>query len=194
MAARVIGLLGGSGAGKSTVAKWFASRGCTVVDADRVSRDLTHKDAPGYDAVVREFGPEILDETGAIDRRRLAHLVFTDPEQLERLEAVLHPLMAQEIERQISASPSDTVILDCAVLLRPIFRRLVGEVWFVFAPEEARVARIMQRDGLTEEQARERIGAQDTDTMRREADVEISNDRDTASLSQQLDRALREAI
>lgn len=169
MKTRVIGLLGGTGSGKSTAARWLHRKGASVIDADEVSKDLMRKGEPGYDAVVGEFGPEILSEDGSIDRRSLGRVVFADAVQRQRLERVIHPLMAARIAEQIAASRTPITILDCAVLLRPAFRRLADEVWVVEAPAKLRAERIMQRDGLTGEEAADRLSAQNTQHEMHEA-------------------------
>lgn len=189
--AKVIGLLGGSGAGKSTAAEFLEQNGCVVIDADKVSRKVSRKGEDGYEAAVLAFGPQILDETGEIDRRALAGRVFSDPRELEKLEAALHPVMAREIERMIEESEAKTAVLDCAVLLKPAFRRMPDEIWYIAAPSEKRAERIMRRDRLSEEEALTRISAQLSETeMEREADRIIINEGSIEELHAKIAEAL----
>lgn len=191
MKKRVIGLLGGTGSGKSTAASWLQDAGFPVIDADEVSRELTRQGRAGYTAVIRTFGPGILDDSGEIDRRKLASIVFSDETELRRLEEALHPLMRQDIKTLINEAAAQTVILDCAVLLRPAFRDLVDEVWMVDAPEKTRLARITKRDGITAGQAKERMDAQlPASAMRAEADRVITNDGPVQNLYGQLKEKL----
>lgn len=189
---RVVGLLGGTGAGKSTAAQWLKEHGATVIDADDVSRGLMRKGEPGYKAVVEEFGPQILSSDGEIDRRGLGKIVFSDPAELERLEGAVHPLMAEQIREEIAASQTSLTVLDCAVLLRPVFRPMADEIWVVEAPEAVRAQRIMKRDGLSSIEALDRISAQNTpQELRGAADRIISNSGTADELYTQLENALR---
>lgn len=156
----VIGLLGGSGAGKSTVAGALREAGAAVIDADEVSRDLCVPGSEVCERIKREFGSEFFSEDGTLNRRKLGAVVFADPDALRRLERITHPAMAAEIARRIAATDAATVILDCAVLLDPAFRDFADEIWAVTAPEKERVARICQRDAISAEQALERLASQ----------------------------------
>ena len=188
---RVVGLLGGTGAGKSTAAAWLAESGCSVIDADRISREVMYPGTNGYAAVVDAFGREIVSSDGTIDRGRLAAIVFSDEVQLERLERIVHPLMREAIQRRIDEAESRVVVLDCAVLLRSTFRALVDEIWLMTASDDVRRARIMRRDGLTEEQATLRMQAQQSESeMAAAAQMILHNDAGTAELYSQLERAL----
>lgn len=193
MSTRVVGLLGGTGAGKSTAAAWLRGRGWNVIDADEISRKLSAPGEAGYKAVVAAFGDDVLDKAGRIDRRKLAHLVFSDPAMLEKLEGALHPLMAKRIGEQIAASPDVNTALDCAVLLKPAFRSLADEVWLFTAPAGERAARVMERDNLTRRAAAERIGAQLTEeTMRQHADRIFDNSGTLEDLYRHLENAVQD--
>lgn len=191
MMPRVIGLVGGSGAGKSTVASLLERRGAVVIDADKVSHELTAPGGKGSQLVADVFGAEFLTEDGAMDRRKMAALVFSNPAQLRKLEDMLHPLMREEILQRIWNERRRTVVLDCAVLMKPRFRDLVDEIWLVTAPPGVRSARIQHRDGLTALQAQARISAQgDEKEMREAAGVVLENDGDEEKLLRQLEEAL----
>lgn len=171
---RVIGLCGCSGAGKSTVAALLEEKGAERIDVDEISREVSAPGGTAYAGLRQEF-PDFFDEAGKLMRRKLGALVFSDPEALARLESVTHPAMRERVRERIAASEKRTVILDCAVLDRPAFRDLAGEIWMVDAPAEERIRRIMERDGLSEEDARGRAGAQDEEALRRIADRIIDN-------------------
>lgn len=163
MRPRVIGLYGGSGAGKSSVARWLAGRGALIVDADEVSREVS---APGGRACadLKEAYPDCFGPDGVLDRRKLGARVFADPEERQRLERIVHPYMRQRMAEMIEAAAQELIVIDCAILLAPAFRDLAGERWLVTAPASARRERIEKRDQLSSGQAGERIDAQEPDS------------------------------
>lgn len=188
---RVIGLLGGSGAGKSTAARILEEKGALVIDADKVSHDLTSSGGEACAAVAEVFGPEYLTPDGAMDRRKMGNLVFSSPTELAKLESILHPLMREQIQSKIQGAKQKIVVLDCAVLLKPRFRDLVDEMWLVTAPAGARSARIQARDGLSPLQAQARINAQTSeDEMRDSCNHVIENSGDTDGLRKQIESIL----
>lgn len=188
---RVIGLLGGSGAGKSTVARLLEKRGAVVIDADKVSHELTSAGGAATERISEEFGPEYLLEDGSMDRRKMGQLVFANPIELRKLEDILHPLMREEILARMRAERRRDVVLDCAVLLKPRFRDLADEIWVVTAPPGLRTARIQARDGLSHLQATARISAQaQEEEMLRAASRVIENAGDEEDLSRLVDEAL----
>jgi len=116
----VVGLTGGIGVGKSTVAAMFAARGAAVVDGDEISRRLQEPGQPCYDAIVDAFGREILDPTGRIDRKRLGSIVFADTASLRRLEAVMHPAIWAACEAEIHAAAAagrSVCVVEMALIL-----------------------------------------------------------------------------
>lgn len=159
----VIGLTGGIGAGKSTASLYLQGKGLPVVDADRISRELTGPGARGSEAVARTFGRDYLNCTGAMDRRKMRELVFRDDEARARLETILHPMITEEIERQIKKACADhpVVIFDCPLLTtNSSWRGLVDRILVIDAADDVRVERILKRPGLTEEIARSIISKQ----------------------------------
>ncbi|MBD5560750.1 MAG: dephospho-CoA kinase [Clostridia bacterium] len=183
---RVIGLYGGSGAGKSQVARWFAGHGALVIDADEVSREVS---APGGSAHadLQAAFPDCFLEDGTLDRRKLGARVFADETERLRLERTVHPHMRRRIKELIAQAGQDTVILDCAILLEPAFRDLADERWLVAAAPDVRLTRIMERDHLSREEAAARIAAQMPEAeMRRYADRVIRNDATPAQLADEL--------
>jgi len=175
-----IGLTGGIAAGKSMVSGLLAELGAWILDADAISREVVEPGTEGLKAVAAEFGEKVLLPDGTLDRRALGAEVFGDPQKLERLNGILHPIIkaemlkrAAEIEEQ---HPKDIVIFDVPLLIESGWQDVADEVWLVSAPVEQRIRRIAMRDGLDEKQAMERISAQMTDEQKAKyADVIINN-------------------
>ena len=178
----VIGLTGGIGAGKSTFAALLAARGAHVIDVDAIGRAVIAPDGLGADAVVARFG--------TLDRRELAAIVFGDDGARLDLEAISWPLIEAELRRKLAAPPTDVVVLDMAVLAQGLGRGIYGPVVTVEAPEELRLARLVQR-GMREDDARARMRAQTPEELRRAiADVVVVNDGDIDALAAAADATL----
>lgn len=163
MGIRVIGLTGGIASGKSTVARMLVALGATVIDADEVAHEVTAAGSPGLAAVVAAFGAEMLTPAGELDRPRLGALVFADEGARRRLNAIVHPRVAQEVNRRVAtlrAQALPQVVYEAPLLVENGLHRTLDGLIVVHAPEEVQVRRVMQRDGLTEEQARLRLAAQ----------------------------------
>lgn len=160
----IAGLTGGIASGKSTVAGMFREAGVPVVDADAIVHDLL---APGGGAVAVVsglFGPEVLDESGGVDRARLARLVFGDADLRQRLENAIHPLVfdesLQRLEQVANETGADIVLYDAALLVETGRHRSFQRVVVVSVPGDVQLERLMQRDDLDEDQARARLRAQ----------------------------------
>lgn len=189
---RVIGLYGGSGAGKSSAARWFKEHGALVIDADEVSREVS---APAGSASreLREAFPDCFSPDGKLDRRALGARVFTDAAVRKQLEGIVHPHMRRRIEEILANAAEDLIVLDCAILLQPAFRDLADERWLVTAPASVRRTRIEQRDQLPRERAQERIDAQmPEEDLRREADRIIENSGSEMELFEKLAHEIAE--
>lgn len=175
-----IGLTGGIAAGKSMVSGLLAELGAWILDADAISREVVEPGTEGLKAIAAEFGEKVIMPDGTLDRKALGAEVFGDPQKLERLNGILHPIIkaemlkrAAEIEEQ---HPKDIVIFDVPLLIESGWQDVADEVWLVSAPVEQRIRRIAMRDGLDEKQAMERISAQMTDEQKAKyADVIINN-------------------
>lgn len=175
-----IGLTGGIGSGKTTVAAILRELGAPVIDADQVGHEVYLPGTPGWQQVVEAFGRDVVSGDGTIDRRRLAAIVFGDPAQLARLNAIVHPLIARRAAERIAAAttahPGVPVILEAAVLIEAGWTSLVDVVWLVVAPPEAVVARLKAQRQLATEAIAARMAAQLNDEeRRRHADVVIEN-------------------
>ena len=160
----VAGLTGGIATGKSTVAAIFQQSGAHLIDADRIARDAVRQGTPAYAEILAHFGAGILLPGGAIDRKRLAAIIFSNPAQQRLLEGIVHPRVMEETTRQLDRirqeQPGATVILDVPLLFESGMDCGLEEVIVVYAPEAVQIQRLMARDGLTEAEARARIRAQ----------------------------------
>lgn len=155
---KVIWLTGGSGSGKSTVAKIISDLGITVIDADAISREILKKDTPCYLETIKAFGEDILFENGEINRKKLGGIVFTDKEKLVLLNEITHKYINMEILNKIRDTKSNTVVIDAP--LPPTDKIKCDFVISVIAPMDLRVERIKERDSITEEYAKNRIASQ----------------------------------
>jgi dephospho-CoA kinase len=187
----LIGLTGGIGSGKSTVAGMLVRRGAVVIDADDLARLAVAPGGNAYDEVVRAFGPSSVDPEGTLDRRWLAEVVFGDPEARRRLEAIVHPEVARLFADAVTPyRDTDRVVVYVVPLLAE--RGLADAfdlVMVVWAPERLRIQRLISR-GLAEPEARARVAAQVTDEERRRvADILLTNDGSLADLETEVDRA-----
>jgi dephospho-CoA kinase len=191
---RVIGLTGGIGTGKSTVAAMLEKLGAAVVDADAIGhRVMAAPDT--VKAVVAEFGKGILDDAGAVDRERLGTLVFRDPAKLEALNRLMHPLMYAQAEREITdlIANDRVVVLDAPLLIEAGWTALTDEVWVTIAPEYTVVRRVKDRTGLGESAIRARIRAQLKSRERlKGANVIISTECTLADLERRIGVLYRE--
>lgn len=166
---KLIGLTGGIGSGKSTVAKLCAQRGWRVVDADRIARDIVKPGQPALAELAEKFGQDILQEDGSLDRKELARRAFVDKEHTELLNSITHPRIQKETQRQFAAAREEGV--DFTVYDMPLLvdNGLDGDMDFVIVvdvdPEE-RVRRLVEFRGLDEADARKRINAQISDEKR----------------------------
>ena len=174
----VIGLTGGIGTGKSLVSRMLEERGATIIDADLVGHEAYTPHTETWQVVVDTFG-DVLAEDGQIDRRKLGAIVFSDPSQLEKLNAIMHPRMYKMIEERIQnlkSGGADTIVVEAAILIEAKWTPLVDEVWVTTAPEDQVIARIKGRNNMGEEAARARINSQMSSEERSEhADVLIAN-------------------
>lgn len=183
-----IGLTGGIGSGKSTVAALFAAKGVPVIDTDEVAREVARVGTPVYAAIVNAFGRDIVDATGAIDRARLRDRVFADPGARRRLEAILHPAIRAEAERRLVQLNTAYCVLVVPLLIETDFSELVDRILVVDTDEALQIERTMARSGLSRAAVEAILGAQtDRATRRARADDVITNDGDLAALAPQVD-------
>jgi len=186
----VVGLTGGIGSGKSTVADLFASHGAAIIDTDAISHRLTQSGGIAIPSIRAGFGERYIGDDGALNRSEMRALVFSDPTAKSRLEQLLHPLILSQAESELSqASATPYAILVVPLLPQvPAFRRLVQRVLVVDCDEATQLARVVQRSGLREAEARAIVASQTPRAERLKlADDIIRNDGDLDALADQVD-------
>ena len=180
---KLVALTGGIGAGKSTVSAIFKDLGACVIDADKISRYLMMPDKDSYNAIVKEFGEEILAENKEIDRKALAEIVFSDKTKLEILNKITHPLIYNEMKRRAELSENKVVCMEIPLLFSTNCPIKFDASIAVIAPVDIRIERVMKRDKCTHKQAVERIKNQLPDSeLCRLADYIIENNKDTEAV------------
>ncbi|MFO7172265.1 MAG: dephospho-CoA kinase [Bacillota bacterium] len=188
-----IGLTGGIASGKSTVSRMLRDLGAPVIDADAIVHALQEPGGPAYGPIVEAFGPSVVGPDGRLDRRALARRVFADPDCRRRLEAIVHPLVAAEMERQLLAyarAGRPAAVLDIPLLFEAGLDRQVDQIWVVYVDPETQLRRLQERDGLTEAEARQRLAAQwPLDEKVARAHVVIDNRGDLAATRAQVEAA-----
>jgi dephospho-CoA kinase len=179
----VIGITGGIGSGKSAVTDRFEAQGIAVVDADKAARVVVEPGGPALDAIAAHFGAGVLLADGKLDRAALRRIVFADDKERRWLEQLTHPLIAQEIRRQLQAADSDYVILASPLLLETSQGELADLTVVVDVPEALQLQRTMARDDNDEDQVKRIMAAQQPREERLEkADIVIDNSRSLAEL------------
>ena len=193
---KVIGLTGGTGSGKSVISDLLRKRASYTIDCDRIAHDVILKGAPAYDDIVARFGTGILDENGEIERKRLGELVFGDPDKLAFLNACTHKRVGEVIRQEMAFARSHPEKYRRIILDVPLFSEAVNamcdEVWAVYAQEEVRIRRIMERDGISRELAERRLASQEKfEGYASYAHRIIDNRLDLAHVEEQLDDLCR---
>jgi dephospho-CoA kinase len=185
----LVGLTGGIGSGKSTVARMLEERGAVILDADVFAREAVRAGTPGFDAVIRRFGDELIAADGELDRRRLAAIVFSDPDALADLEAIIHPSVRRMIADGIQEHLDDdrVVVLVNPLLIEMGTHRDCDVVVVVSASPETQVDRSVAR-GMEEDDVRARISAQlPIDERAALADVLLDNEGSLGELEAEVD-------
>jgi dephospho-CoA kinase len=187
----LVGLTGGIGSGKSTVAELLAERGAVVIDADDLARRAVAPGTSGFDRVVETFGSDILGPDGGIDRPTLADVVFADPSRLRELEAIIHPEVARLLVESVEPyrDTDDVIVYAVPLLAERGMAEGFDVVVVVVADVDRRIERLMRDRGMTAEEVRARVAAQLTDEERaRVADVLLDNDGEPERLTPQVNR------
>ena len=156
----VVAITGGIGSGKTTIANQFAELGIDVVDADVIAREVVESGTPALAAIADHFGPDVITPDGQLDRRRLREQVFSDPSAKAWLNALLHPLIRSEMQRQCAAARSPYCLLVVPLLVENKLTGLANRVLVVDVDEATQIERTCRRDGVTTEQAKAIIAAQ----------------------------------
>lgn len=172
-----VGLTGGIGAGKSTVADMFSKLGAVVIRSDELARQVIEPNTPGFQKVLSRFGNQILQENGSIDRQKLAQIVFNDNNALKDLEDIIHPLVRGKTNELIDSQTQETIVVnEVPLLLEKNMNSLFDFLVIVVSNEKNRLNRLLKR-GISEEEAKKRILLQVSDEQRKSAaDFLISND------------------
>jgi dephospho-CoA kinase len=183
----VVGLTGGIGSGKSTVAALFFELGINVVNADLCSRVVVEKGKPALQMIVEHFGPDILLDDKTLDRAKLRSIIFQNTNEKKWLELLLHPLIHDEIIKQLESSTSPYAILESPLLVETTQNMLCNRILVVDIDEEKQIQRTMLRDNNSEALVKAIINSQAPRTVRNQAaDDIINNTLDLASLKQQV--------
>ncbi|MED4599169.1 dephospho-CoA kinase [Paenibacillus validus] len=175
-----IGLTGGIACGKSTVAAMLVRRGALLVDADRIAREVVEPGTPVLAKVIERFGADLLQEDGSLNRKKLGERIFGDPEARRDLEGLLHPSIRATMRERMRAYenefPDRLVVVDIPLLYESGLQSMVERVMVVYVPREVQLMRLMARDGLSPEQAEQRLQSQmPIEEKRRLADIVIDN-------------------
>ena len=174
-----IGLTGGIGTGKSLVTSFLQQQGANVINADLLGHEAYLPGTVGFEQVVSEFGEDIVGEDGHVDRQKLGPIVFSDPSNMDRLNAIMHPLIKDMIQTQlddVEGKGQLIAIVEAAVLIEAGWESLFDEVWVVTADEEEIISRLASRNGLSREDSQKRINSQMTSIERSaHGDVVINN-------------------
>ena len=186
----IIGLTGGIGSGKSSVAKMFAARGAVIIDTDAIAREVVKPPSPVLDAIRYEFGESVMTPEGTLDREALARIVFADGRQRELLNQLIHPaIRARGLELMKQQPPEAIVVVVVPLLFESEFDKECDTVVTVIADPDLRQTRVSARDYVSEADVAARINAQLTDDeYARRAKHVIHNDHDLAHLEQQVEK------
>ncbi len=193
---KIIGLTGGTGSGKGFVSSMIEKRRGYIIDTDIIAHEIIKKGKPAYDEIIDYFGTGILGDDGEIIRRKLGDIVFADKKKLEFLNACTHKYINKEIMKIIGEISPQTdkytaIFIDAPMLAEAGLTDICDQIWVVYADSEVRVKRIMDRDSITEEQARSRIASQKSwEEYKKLGAVIIDNSADDENVENQLDALL----
>lgn len=200
----LIGLTGGIATGKSTVSKFLTQKGYTVIDADKISRDVVSQGKPAYNEIVETFGRRILLEDQSINRRKLGRLIFNSVSIRKALNRIVHPRVIEEIKEMVlneckGENYSEKVIfLDIPLLFEVLdlineYDIVLKEIWMVYSDEDTQLKRLMKRDNISKEDAMSKINAQQHVDEKREKSTKILyNNGNLEELKRNLDSTLNE--
>ena len=184
----VLGVTGGIGSGKSTVSRILEEFGAVVIDADKISREVVMPGEKALEELSEVFGRDILDARGQLERKKLANIVFNDNEKLQKLNGILHKYVAERIndnvkEQQIKRAK--IIVIDAPIPIKNGFLDLCHRVWTITANRELRIRRIMERSGMSRDEAVSRINSQlDEQEYIKIADTVIYNNYDYSHLKE----------
>ena len=194
-----IGLTGGIGSGKSTVAQILGEFGAPILDADKVAHTTYAPGGPAYDAVIAAFGAQVLASDRTIDRKKLGSIVFGNPEQLNKLTSIVWPATFESVRRNVTelraSGATLPIVVEAAILIEANWHSLFDEIWLVRAPREQVVTRIEIQRGLKPSETEARIRAQLSDEDRaKHATLVIENNGSIEELRDLLKTVWRDAL
>ncbi len=188
----IIGLTGGSGSGKSTVALCFKNAGARIIDADRIARDVVAVGRPALAEIANTFTDVLLPD-GSLNRKKLGAIVFSDKNTLAKLNKITHAYIIKEIKETLENHPQPLTVIDAPLLFECGLEQLCSVCIAVLSDRKVRLERIMKRDGLTEALAKSRIDVQpDDDFYRTRCDYVIENNQDQSALKGAIDDIIKE--
>lgn len=187
---KIIGITGGSGAGKTTITEYFKEYDAEVIDADIIAKEIVSAGMPALEEIKKEWKDVVSDDV--LDRRALAKIVFNDPTELHKLNSITHKYIIEEIKERIIKSTASVFIIDAIALFESGLSDLCDVTVGVIAEKSKRIERIMARDNLTRSQAEERINAQKSDSFYIEnADFVIYNNENESDLKTSVGRIIK---
>lgn len=168
---KTIGLTGGIGTGKSTVSEYLKEKGCVIIDADLLSKEMTQKGSPALDEIKRSFGEKYISKEGNLERKLLGDLVFNNPEALAKLQTIITKKVEEKIDsilKQLKERDNDDiVVIDAPLLFECGMESVADENWLITADMSVRIQRVKKRDGLSEKQISDRINNQMSEEEKR---------------------------
>ena len=192
---KVIGLTGGTGSGKSTVSAYLKEKGCYIIDADKISRELTEKGGEALEPIRERFGEEVFLEDGSLDRKKLGSIVFNDNQKLKILEGITTDIVIkktlEDVKKLKTEGKAGIVVLDAPLLFECGMKDCTDENWLVTCEKEMRIHRLMSRDGLGRKSILDRMANQLSDEEKLLlTDYVIDNSTNLTELYSQIDRLI----
>ena len=179
----IIGLTGGIASGKSTVSKFFSNLSIPIIDADQISHDLTKINGSAYSEVIEYFGENITGENGDIDRKKLGTIVFNSKSKKEKLESIIHPKVLSTIQAEIKSRRGEYKIIEVPLLIESGFQEFINRILVVDCSTETQMERLMKRDEVTEEYAKNILSNQiDRETRLKFANEIVINEKNNSLL------------
>ncbi len=189
--AKVIGLAGGIGSGKSTVSRMLRGLGARIIDTDQISKELMQKGGSLLSDVIDNFGEDMLLEDGNLNRKKMADLIFSDDEKRKLLNDLTHPKIINELKNRLCAikkmNEYEVIVVDCALLFEMGLDKLVEQTWLVDVDKDVQISRLMSRDNLSRDEALDRINSQmSLEEKRERSDIKIDNSHSVENTQRQI--------